>query len=402
MILMTLELSTGGSIWGGKTISPGLYDSFIWTESFGEPGDFEISTSNIEEMRALFPKGKLVGISQTTTLMYVTRHEFSHDNEGKEVLIIKGEGFETFLNTRVFPAYGISIPQGPSERFGRARLREDHAALMIYTSAVSPPAVASVDQLPMSMISVYTPKDPGTYGTVDASYRSGPLYSQVQSILGDMISIRACRPSPTPLSNVMAITVNSSNNIVRNSITSHNGIRFEIFHQRGRRNGRWKQRSLMHIQGDIKSTRFVDDDAQFYTSAIVSSAGGLSEQVRVNVDRGAGPYSFYTHRVMHVDGGSYGDDITLSQRRNQNRAKGMDALKAAKSRMAMEAELTSVGVSRFASNFRLGDTLNVRSEINVQAPMLVSKYTRAWDKQTGYTEYPTLIYIGEPEDDVWD
>lgn len=82
----------------------GLFDKFeslIWTERFQAKGDFELILPSTIENRNAFTTGKKLALSESYRVMEVATVEDSTNEDGENLLTIKGPSLETMLEDRV-------------------------------------------------------------------------------------------------------------------------------------------------------------------------------------------------------------------------------------------------------------------------------------------------------------
>lgn len=77
------------------------FESLIWTERFSAYGDFEIHLNSTVKARSLFTPGTLLSMNESFYVMKVETVEDSTDNEGKNILVVKGKSLESILENRV-------------------------------------------------------------------------------------------------------------------------------------------------------------------------------------------------------------------------------------------------------------------------------------------------------------
>lgn len=76
------------------------YESLIWTERYSKYGDFEIVSSNINELRSLLPTESCVSLRDSTVPMIVETHKLIKPIRDKSQVKITGRSYETVLERR--------------------------------------------------------------------------------------------------------------------------------------------------------------------------------------------------------------------------------------------------------------------------------------------------------------
>lgn len=84
------------------------FESMIWTERFSSIGDFELLILSNVKNRAQLSPGSMLGIDESQRVMVVETVEATQDNEGRQLLSVKGRSLELLLEERVLSAYFAS------------------------------------------------------------------------------------------------------------------------------------------------------------------------------------------------------------------------------------------------------------------------------------------------------
>lgn len=77
------------------------FSSIIWTERYNVPGDFEFRTPDIDRVRGALPLECLVSLRETTEVAMVETHEIEKDDDGEDVLVVRGRTLDFFIEHRV-------------------------------------------------------------------------------------------------------------------------------------------------------------------------------------------------------------------------------------------------------------------------------------------------------------
>lgn len=78
-----------------------LYESLIWTERWREIGDIQLDLKSTQHNRNQFREGTHLAINESYRVMTVETVEDTIDDEGKEILKVKGRSLEAILEDRV-------------------------------------------------------------------------------------------------------------------------------------------------------------------------------------------------------------------------------------------------------------------------------------------------------------
>lgn len=77
------------------------FDSLIWTERWQDAGDFELVIQSTVESRSTFVTGAKLAMNESYRVMEVESVEDSTDDEGRNMLTVKGSSLEKMLDSRV-------------------------------------------------------------------------------------------------------------------------------------------------------------------------------------------------------------------------------------------------------------------------------------------------------------
>jgi len=77
------------------------YESLIWTERFSAYGDFELKLHSTHDNRSRLLAGLRLVIVKSYRVMVIETVEDTTDNEGRDVLIVRGRSLEAILENRV-------------------------------------------------------------------------------------------------------------------------------------------------------------------------------------------------------------------------------------------------------------------------------------------------------------
>lgn len=77
------------------------FESLIWTERFASVGEFELMLRSDNQSRSRFTKGKKLALNTSHRVMTVETIEDVKDEEGKQILKVRGPSLEGILQDRV-------------------------------------------------------------------------------------------------------------------------------------------------------------------------------------------------------------------------------------------------------------------------------------------------------------
>lgn len=77
------------------------YESLIWTERFSAYGDFELRTHSTLDNRARLVAGLWISIEASYRIMVIETVEDTTDDEGRDILVVRGRSIEYILTNRL-------------------------------------------------------------------------------------------------------------------------------------------------------------------------------------------------------------------------------------------------------------------------------------------------------------
>jgi hypothetical protein len=77
------------------------FESLIWTERYKDIGDFELTIYSTRAVRALLKTGVKLAMNESYRVMTVETTENKTDDEGRQILIVKGRSIEEIMTARV-------------------------------------------------------------------------------------------------------------------------------------------------------------------------------------------------------------------------------------------------------------------------------------------------------------
>lgn len=87
------------------------YESLIWTERYATPGDFLLTSIDVERMLKLLPRESLVTLRESTVPMVVESHKILKPEGATPKLEIRGRSFESVLERRAAALFGSNPDQ---------------------------------------------------------------------------------------------------------------------------------------------------------------------------------------------------------------------------------------------------------------------------------------------------
>jgi hypothetical protein len=77
------------------------FESLIWTERYKETGDFELTIYSTRQSRTLLKAGVKLAMNESYRVMTIETTEDKTDEEGRQILVVKGRSIEEIMDSRV-------------------------------------------------------------------------------------------------------------------------------------------------------------------------------------------------------------------------------------------------------------------------------------------------------------
>lgn len=368
----------------------GGYTSFIWTERYLAAGDFEIKTPFVTETLALLPEDSLLGIKESREVMIVETHEIETDNEGQDILVVKGRSYETVLEDRFVRSGTYGEKWKVEHNFTAPQM-----AMALTWNAVS--NTISQDILKTA----YTPSDPaeiipnvGTSLSIQTAQveeewwvQNGPIYQLVQDFMAkNGGGVRNIRP-PFELSPpAFDATMEPDGSITPYPGLNDDKLRIDFYTGVDRTvNQTDRPQVVLNYRADhletpkyLFSTKGMKNVAWVHSSLgdrTVGSPGALLLQGRLR-------------RMLFVDGGTLEVGMV-------DWAEKLDQLGAIELAKYNRTQAINTGIAvtspyKYGRDYNLGDKLTVVAGYGYQGTMMVNEYMRSEDSN-GEHGVPTLI-----------
>lgn len=360
--------------------------SFMWTDSYLQPGEFKIESYFPDLMQQLLPKGKLVTQIDSDEVAVVETHEIEDRKNERPLVYVSGRTFDHIMEYRlaVNDRQGMQIPNiadpgGPlipntyvmptTNSWDQARyLIRRHFA---ESDSPNPDLVMRGDNIPnlrlYKDISPSTPSD-----ALSRSVPRGPLHTAVYELLTiSDIGIKLKRPRDA--SNELQI-------ILHNGIDRSSSVIFSQAH------GDLDIVKYLWTTKDHRNVSFLDtnDQGTYVTVGVWDDdIGGISY-----APEGFDRRWIYT-TATDIDGSPQNPEFV-----QQLRARAEASVSKKR-----EIEITSVEVSNkarftYGKDFFIGDIVGVAGRYGTTAKMRVDSFTKTFDKESGLKGVPTLRPVG--------
>lgn len=347
------------------------YDSLVWTERF-IMGDFQITTSRVDEFLELLPEGQVLTLRESNVPMIVETHKIENKKNKPSMLTIVGREYTSILDRR------ISLQQvvgGAGDWSVVGKIPSDAAYYAIYKICVEGSA-DPLDIFSSSVVQFVTPADYLTSAGPNRQYTipRGNLLNTVTTLLQT-----ESKADPTTTPATPAVVPHGLRAIRPDSAGTAVGV--EIYTGTDRS-------EQVYFDG----TRDLLDDGTYLFSKVGSAttayAIGSTNAVKLNKSDSA--LSGLDRRVILVDGST--SDVNSVPALTEQ---GKIALSEAHVIAAMDGSINQeLSPYTYGVDYYLGDTVKLVGDYGLVEKARVTEYIRAEDA-TGVKAYPTLTTINE-------
>ena len=341
------------------------FESMIWAERFSTFGDFELVILSNVKNRAQFAPGAILGIDESQRVMLVETVESTQDNEGRQLLSVKGRSLELILEERVLSAYFGSSFSG-------------------WGTSGTPIAVATsmfdfvVRDLNISI------DDGIPFLTAGPS----PMFDTVGDIPAPIDNIVISFDGPVSLySAIKDLCDRYALGFRLVSETDESKLYFEIYTGKDRRSSQSILPPVVFSPAldNLTNVSALDSIAAYKNTAYVYSVNGKA--LVIGGESGLSQTGF-TRRVLIVDASDITDEAgpTLDARLQ---ARGLEELAKAKRLRAFDGAISQFSMYTYNDDYLLGDLVEMRTEDGVIKYVRVVEQIFVSDAE-GDRSYPTL------------
>lgn len=359
------------------------YESLIWTERFSSVGDFELKVFSTQGNRSLFVEGTKLAIIPSYRVMIVETVEDGIDDEGRDILTVKGPSLESVLDQRMARNAMNDTTTNPA--WTLTGTPKGIATQMFHDICVT--GVLDVgDKIPLINEGSIFPADtiPAPTGTITYIVEPDTLYNAEKTLCDQyLMGFR----------------------LVRNADTSQ--LWFDVYMGSDRTS---HQSSLPAVifssgMGNLHNTSELKSIAVYKNAAYVITPVGTRIVYPDDVDPAT---SGFDRRVLIVKA----DDITSTDvptAQAQMLQRGIDELAKNRKIHAFDGEVSQTSQYVYGVDYNLGDLVETRNNDGVSNNMQVTEHIFVSDKE-GVRSYPTLAvtqfvipgsWITMPADKKW-
>lgn len=385
------------------------WKNLVWTERFVASGDFQLVTSEIEEMRALIPEGSFVCLRDSPEVMMVGTHKIGRNSEdGTYEVTITGRSVTSKFADRGWYAAANDERWPMKKQYSIA-----NAAVVVawnsicntglYDVTKPPPEVwASLDEdiLPNVCIT-----DSTTITTAARKWflegKDDHYTALLKILLRGRLGIRSIRPFydgayASPSARVASVSTDGTLGVTLQSDISK--LRFDIYNGLNRtENQSINERvTFHHDRGDLENDEYLYSLDNYKNVAWVrgNKDSGLSGVAYYRGYTGVPPnntYPGWSRYSLLVDGDARGD-MSLPEYRDYLSQLGETALDEHDYVAMYSAAISPNNSYTYLEDYRLGDYVTLHGDFGLSKYMRVNEYIRSED-ENGESAYPTLAEI---------
>lgn len=391
------------------------FSSIIWTERYNVPGDFEFRTPDIERVRAALPEECLVSLRETQEVAMVETHEIEKDDDGEDVLVIRGRTLEFFIEHRIIDP----IPEYYNKPFRMHRNYTIAQAVEVIFwnffvnnsdyQVLGPGVTSSIRlypsdwfRIPNTVVTDTTPSpEPGD--SRRRWLRQGDVAEKVWTYLirGDL-GIRTIRP-PSRGGRVWVAAGLNNNNIGiwhKEPWADINDLRWDIYNGLDRTANQMDRPSVIfsYDQGHLTDSKYLFDRKNHKDMIVlVSNAGGQNNYY----GHGYAPWGFDMRMMWYDMGKAPGSDGGQPTEKELNdwfdwvndfeETAEIELKKQNRGQFILSTGVSPTAPYVYGVDYELGDKVTVKAEYGGDRTMIVSEYTRTQDAE-GERGFPGFIY----------
>jgi hypothetical protein len=359
------------------------YESLIWTERFSAVGDFELKLHSTLENRTRFVEGVKLAIIPSYRVMIVETVEDGIDDEGQEILTVKGPSLEAVLDQRMARSAMDDTTTNPSWTLtGTPKV----IATQMFHDICVTGVLDSGDVIPLINEGNIFSTDTTPAPTDTISYVVSPdtLYNAEKTLCDQyLMGFR----------------------LVRNGDTAQ--LWFDIYMGSDRTSHQTSLPAVIFSSGlgNLHNTSELRSTALYKNAAYVITPVGTRIVYPDDVDT---TISGFDRRVLIVNADDITDtDSVVAQALMLQR--GIDELAKNRKVQAFDGEVSQTSQYVYGTDYNLGDLVETRNVDGVSNSMQVTEHIFVADSE-GVRSYPTLAvtqfvtagsWIGLPAGKIW-
>lgn len=344
------------------------YESLIWTERYGEYGDFEIHIASNRRTRSLLLVDTLLAMNESRRVMKVETVEDSTDNENRKMLKVTGRSLEVLMYDRVAKESLLDLTTSP--KWTITAMTPTDVARKIFHDICVTGILSAYDVIPF--------------------IHEGPLSEEPSNIIEpvDLITVDIEPTSVYEAITQLAGIWNFGFRILRNGDTSQ--LWFDVYMGSDRTTGQTVLPAVVFSPqlDNLQNTKELITTENAKNVAYVYSPDGFQMVYADGVDTDV---SGFERRALMVDANdvtvdAYPVPADLTAALVQ---KGVEALSQAQTFQAFDGEISQASQYKPGRDYNLGDLVEMRNVDGVANEMRVTEIIFASDTE-GDRSYPTL------------
>jgi hypothetical protein len=359
------------------------YESLIWTERFSAAGDFELKLHSTLENRTRFVEGVKLAIIPSYRVMIVETVEDGIDDEGQEILTVKGPSLEAVLDQRMARSAMNDTTTNPSWTLtGTPKV----IATQMFHDICVTGVLDSGDVIPLIHEgNIFTTDTvPAPTDTIEYVVSPDTLYNAEKTLCDQyLMGFR----------------------LVRNADTSQ--LWFDIYMGSDRTSHQTALPAVIFSSGlgNLHNTSELRSTALYKNAAYVITPVGTRIVYPDDVDT---TISGFDRRVLIVNADDITDtDSVVAQALMLQR--GIDELAQNRKVHAFDGEVSQTSQYVYGTDYNLGDLVETRNTDGVSNSMQVTEHIFVADSE-GVRSYPTLAvtqfvtagsWVGLPATKTW-
>lgn len=340
------------------------YNSFIWTDRYNSPGDFEYYAPMTKERFDKFKPGLYLANTESEHTMVIENVEIISDPEEGNNLKVTGRSIESFLDRRVLIDYLF--------------VKDHNRIWKIIRSIFSNFTTGSHRRIPG-----FTFIEPTDNRVLDLRLFEGGEY------VGD---------NALELINTFTQDLDLGYKLIHTPDGKYN---FELYLGDDKTDENPLEKAVIFSPffDNILNSDYTEDHTTYKNVAYVGGKdegeGYEKHKITVSVTTSKEERAGLSRREMWVDGEADENEDDYYEALRQC---GMLELKKCKVKQTFEGEVDVNGLFRYGRDFKIGDIITFENEYANKAKVRVEELIFS-DDENGYTNYPSFTILNEMEDD---
>lgn len=370
----------------------------IWTERYLEPGDFQLTTLEVEKYQALLEEDTLITHLDTLEVMMVEDHEIVENEDGFYELTITGRSVDCFMEQR-----WLEAPHGKKYKMANNYTCAEAAEVLLWNAFVNPSEQDVTHPIDWFRFSTDTLPNVVVSDSVVGGSFSGRRWLGTGDAATEMkkflhwrrLGVRGIRPAPDN-NDAKVITVGTGGAGLFSYITAPTtALQFNVFNGADRTQFQTDRTPVVFrtALGDVENPKYLRSTRDRKTVGSVLAEGFNNGGIKIwdkSLGGNEGTSSKgWKRRAMVIDAGDP-ESANSTEFSTDVNTIGQDILDEKKLKRVIEGKISPKCRYVYGRDYKLGDLVTMAGNFGITQDMRVSEYIRSEDKENGDHGYPGL------------